>query len=153
MQNRIETPIIREFSGEYRFLSNFWPCSVIYDGHIYHSVEHAYQAAKTLDLNERARVRNCSSSGSAKKEGRKLTLREDWNGVRLSIMWHLVFHKFFFNHDLEKRLLDTQDNALQEGNYWNDAFWGVDLKTGKGENWLGRILMQVRDRLTWSLQQ
>ena len=41
--------VINEFQGKYRFLSNFYPCDIVYEGIQYPSTEHAYQAAKTLD--------------------------------------------------------------------------------------------------------
>lgn len=44
-------------------------------------------------------------------------------------------------------LLATGDAVLKEGNTWNDVFWGVSLKTGQGENNLGKILMRVREKL------
>ena len=43
-----------------------------------------------------------------------------------------------------EKLLDTGNAELQEGNNWGDRYWGVDLKTGYGENRLGRIIMKVR---------
>ena len=51
------------------------------------------------------------------------------------------------NEDLKQRLLATGDKRLVEGNTWGDTFWGVDLRSGRGENQLGRILMRVREEL------
>ena len=62
-------------------------------------------------------------------------------------MEEIVRAKFTQNHALRQQLLDTGDRELREGNSWHDIFWGVDLRTGKGENHLGKILMKVRSEL------
>lgn len=137
--------MIDAFFGEYRFLSNFWPASVEHDGIRYSSVEHAFQAAKTLDMDERRRVAALPTAKEAKQAGRHLVLRGDWETARLDVMLELVRRKF--RHvDLRERLLATADHELVEGNTWNDHFWGVCR--GRGENHLGKILMRVRDEIT-----
>ena len=139
---------INKFRGKYAFLSNFYPCIVEYDGWAYPSVEHAFQAAKSLDMEVRKGFRVCPSSADAKKLGRKVKLRPDWNDVKLSIMKSLVRDKFNRNIadvDLTQKLLDTGDCYLEEGNNHRDTFWGT--VNGEGRNELGRILMEVRDEL------
>ena len=138
--------MIKEFQKEYRWLSNFWFCRVQLDGEWYNSVEHAYVAAKTLDLEERKSIQKIENPGVAKRLGRKLTIRPDWDRVKLSIMESLVRQKFKTPY-IRKELLATGDEILQEGNLWNDTFWGVDLHTGKGENHIGKILMKIREEL------
>ena len=83
----------------------------------------------------------------AKSRGRQITLRPDWEEVKLGIMEEIVRVKFTQNHALRQQLLDTGDRELREGNNWHDTFWGVDLRTGKGENHLGKILMKIRSEL------
>ena len=131
------------FNGSYRFLSNFWPAVVMLDGTDYPSVENAYVAAKTRDLAAREFIRNCTP-GAAKKFGRTIKLRDDWDDVKLAIMADLVWLKFQ-HADLRELLLDTGSQELIEGNTWGDTFWGVC--NGVGENHLGKILMNVRQRL------
>lgn len=138
--------MIKEFSGIYKFLSNFWPCEVELDGKIYPSVEHAYQAAKTLVEDDREKIKNTERPEQAKKLGKKLSIRPDWDKVKVEIMKDLVRQKFK-DPDLKIFLLETNYDYIQEGNNWGDKFWGVDLKTGKGDNMLGKILMKVRDEL------
>lgn len=135
---------IDSFTGEYRFLSNFFPTEVTYQGDIYNSVEQAYQASKTNDLGERARIRGEKSPGKAKRLGRRVTLRPDWEQVKLQVMHELVLQKFQ-DKVLRAELLTTGDLELIENNWWNDYFWGVCR--GTGENHLGKILMKVRDQL------
>jgi predicted NAD-dependent protein-ADP-ribosyltransferase YbiA (DUF1768 family) len=80
--------MIKEFSGDYRWLSNFEP-AIVSDEHLqYPTVEHAYQAAKTNDLDEKLAVAKSLTPGRAKWAGRKVKMREDW--VKYSIMEDLV---------------------------------------------------------------
>lgn len=134
-------PIYR-FMGDTRWLSNFEYATVVFDNELYFSTEHAYQAAKTLDENERRAIRNELSPGKAKKMGRKVTMRPDWESIKLQVMYNLNLQKFTIHKELQKQLLDTGDAVLEEGNNWGDTYWGV--VDGKGENHLGKILMQVR---------
>ena len=136
---------IREFKGRYRFLSNFWYASVRYEGVCYSSVEHAYQAAKTTDSAEREHVRDAPTAAAAKRAGRYVRLRRDWGAIRLDVMRALLLSKFSDNADLARKLLDTGDAELVEGNDWGDVFWGKCR--GMGENHLGRLLMEVRSVL------
>lgn len=137
----IEMSAIDSFRGEYRFLSNFYACPIIYEGDLYPSLEHAFQAAKTLDSDERKVVRTQTTAGNAKRAGRRVTKRTEWDNVRVSVMRELLYQKFN-NPQLRQRLLNTGDAELVEGNDWGDVFWGVCR--GRGENRLGRLLMEVR---------
>lgn len=136
--------MIDTFHGKYRFLSNFWPAWVEFEGVMYPTVEHAYVASKTCLLIERAQVLTIprSQAGKVKRIGRTLTLRADWNEVKLGIMTDLVEQKFFRHPKLSIALLATGNQELVEGNHWNDTYWGVCR--GVGENHLGKILMKVR---------
>jgi ribA/ribD-fused uncharacterized protein len=137
---------IDSFQGEYRFLSNFWPAVVDYEGISYPSVEHAYQSAKTLDRSERRRIAAIAEPGEAKRAGRALpNQRADWEQVKLRVMEDCVRYKFTRHADLREKLLATGTAELIEGNTWNDRFWGVC--DGQGENHLGKILMKVRTEL------
>lgn len=132
---------IKEFNGQHRWLSNFWPTPVMFENMFYGSVENAYQAAKCLDKEQRVKFLSCTAS-AAKKAGRRVTLRDGWDEMKLRIMEELVRDKFQRSPSLTQRLIDTGDAELTEGNYWNDTFWGVC--SGKGENHLGKILMKIR---------
>lgn len=135
---------ITAFTGEYRWLSNFWPAPVMLDGVMYPSVEHAYVAAKTTDPAIRHQVLLCIGPTSAKRFGRTIRLRDDWDQIKLQIMSDLVWLKFR-EPDLRRRLIDTAGRELIEGNTWNDTFWGVC--NGVGHNHLGKILMNIREHL------
>jgi ribA/ribD-fused uncharacterized protein len=137
--------MIDRFSGEYAWLSNFWPSPVTVGGRTYPTVEHAYQASKTTNEAQRRAVADAPTPGQAKRAGRHVTLREDWDGIRLGVMYKLVRQKFG-DAELARRLLATGDELLVEGNTWGDAFWGV--YQFRGENHLGKILMRVRGEIS-----
>jgi ribA/ribD-fused uncharacterized protein len=137
-------PPIDSFSGEFRFLSNFYPSPVTFDGLRYPSVENAYQASKTLDRVQRQAFVNVSP-GEAKRLGQALPLRKDWEQVKLKIMEILLLKKFTPGTDLAFQLLGTGNRQLIEGNHWGDRFWG--MCGGRGENHLGLLLMEIRDKL------
>jgi ribA/ribD-fused uncharacterized protein len=138
--------MIREFRDQYRFLSNFWPCTVYLGMDAYPSVEHAYQAAKTESLADRAKIRKAKTAGEAKKLGRTVKIRADWESVKIQVMRDLLVTKFEVD-PLRTYLIETHPHGLEEGNTWGDKFWGVDLRTGQGQNHLGKLLMKIREQL------
>ncbi len=135
---------INEFKGEYVFLSNFFNSSMEFRGVPYRNAESAYQSMKTDNIKERTSFSELTPM-EAKKKGRKINLREDWEDIKLEIMYKVVKKKFSSNNFLKENLLLTEDAYLEEGNYWHDTFWGVCNR--KGENHLGKILMKVREEL------
>lgn len=137
---------ILEFQGEHRWLSNFWPAPVSHDGIRYASVEHAYQASKTLDFAKRWEISQVDSPGEVKRLGKELVLRPDWAQAKFLIMRELLVQKFVRYPDLRKKLLATGDAELVENNQWGDTCWGVCK--GKGENNLGKLLMAIRKELS-----
>ena len=140
--------IIASFTGPNAFLSNFFPCPIRFEGETYPSVEHAYQAAKTLDPKLRIKIRDTMTMGAAKKAGRKLPLRPDWEEKKIHIMTELLHEKFGIV--LKGMLEATGDTHLIEGNNWGDQFWGCTLNPAGewvGLNMLGKLLMEVRDTL------
>ena len=141
-----EDPILG-FTGEFEFLSNFYPCPIDYEGTVYPSVEHAFQAAKSLDQIERHRIAALPKPGSAKRAGRKVRLRPDWEMVKIDVMEELLRRKFSAGK-LRDKLRATAPREIIELNNWGDRTWGaVRTKAGKlsGKNLLGCLLMKVRD--------
>lgn len=137
---------IDSFQGAYRFLSNFHEAPVRYQGTTYRSNESAFQAQKTLDARIRMEIADMDPS-RAKRAGRHVKLRPDWETVKDQVMLDIVRAKFAQHPDLAEKLLATGDAELVEGNTWHDRYWGVDAATGEGRNQLGKTLMQVRDEL------
>jgi len=146
MEGGQEVEVIREFQGEYRFLSNFWYVDVELDGVVYPSVEHAYQAAKTLDEMERKNILYAPTAFSAKRRGKQVIKRKDWDDIKVIVMYNLLRQKFK-EGELKRKLLSTGNKILKEGNDRGDIFWGVDIRSGKGKNQLGKLLMAVREEV------
>lgn len=136
--------IINSFRGMYFFLSNFYEAEVTYDGITYRNTEAAFQANKCADKRYRYQFSDLNPS-QAKQLGRRVSLRRDWEAVKFDVMKGVVLAKFQQNPELAKKLIATGDAYLEEGNTWGDRTWGtVD---GVGSNHLGKILMEVREKL------
>ena len=143
---------INEFQGDYRFLSNFYignPLKVL--GMTFQTSEHMYQALKTTDPVEVRSILACQTPGEAKRLGKDLTLRPDWDQVKDRAMELCVGYKFAANPDLLFKLLDTGSTFLVEGNHWHDNYWGAcfcDRCKGVDQhNKLGYTLMRYRDSM------
>lgn len=136
---------IDRFRGEYEFLSNFYPAKLAFDGVVYENSESAYQAQKLADPNAREQFTH-RYADEAKRMGQKVNIREDWDQVKLECMRNIVEAKFTQNPRLAKRLVETGSRELVEGNHWGDTYWGIDLRSREGENNLGRLLMELRER-------
>ena len=122
------------------FLSNMFPCKITYNGHTFLSSESAFQAQKDI-----SRVSEFESleGHAAKRLGRKVHMRPDWESVKLDIMEEILRIKF---SDPElARKLKAVDEPIVEENTWHDTFWGVC--DGKGENHLGRLLEKIKKDL------
>ncbi len=135
---------IKGFAGDNRWLSNFWPCLVVYEDREYKNSEAAYQAAKVINLRDRLPFETLDAR-EAKRKGKLVFLRPDWELVKLQVMYDIVKDKFCRNFDLQVKLLETGDKYLEETNWWGDQYYGVFK--GVGQNHLGLILMRVRDEL------
>lgn len=141
--------MINKFRGRYYFLSNFYPCRVVIGGLAYPSSEHAYQASKSCRAEIKAEIATLKTPGKAKRAGRSIELKSDWDSTRVQTMKHIVTQKFIQNPYLLRELVATGEEELIEGNNWGDRFWGVC--SGIGENNLGKILMQIRCELKSSI--
>ena len=133
--------MITEFDGKYAFLSNFYHAPFTYDGIEYPTNEHFFQAMKTL--------------GKAKRMGRQVQLRKDWEEVKYTVMRVGVERKFDAHPELASKLIATSDCILIEGNSWHDNTWGScfcpKCAAIAGKNWLGEILMERRKELIGGL--
>ncbi len=140
--------MIGPFAGEYAFLSNFFPAPMTYEGRRYATSEHAYQSARTRDAAAREAIRHAPSPGKAKRLGRRVIVRDDWDRVKETVMLDVLRAKFG-DERLRALLVATRDHDLVERNHWHDNVWG-DCTCGgaacapAGRNALGRALMRVR---------
>lgn len=151
--------MINSFSGQYYFLSNFYP-SCIYlkvqnDWIACRTVEHAFQASKTIYPRQQLEIISAETPGKAKRLGRQLILRNNWEDIKINIMRQLLMQKFA-DVDLRVKLLATGDEELVEGNYWHDNFYGdcrcEKCKNIQGKNILGTLLMEERERIKKTLK-
>lgn len=148
-KNTTTQPVISGFQGQYAFLSNFYQAPVSYMGQLYANSEAAFQAQKTLSAKEQQRfgMFRMQSAAEAKKLGKKLMLRPDWEKIKLRCMYEICMCKFMQNPELRQALLATGNSKLVEENAWGDTFWGT--VHGHGSNQLGQILMDIREKLRW----
>lgn len=139
--------MIDSFTGDYQFLSNFHPHPLTYEGVTYPTAEHAYQAQKTLHPSERTMIAKLRTPGLAKKAGKLLVLRPDWERVKVQVMREILTEKFKHYH-LRKQLSYTAGQTIVEGNYWHDNYWGMcrceRCANTVSENHLGKLLMEIR---------
>jgi ribA/ribD-fused uncharacterized protein len=139
------------FKGNYSFLSNFFQLKtpILHNDIFYPTVEHFYQAMKSLSILERMTISNLPHAGTAKKYGRSIYLRSDWEEAKVSVMRFGLLLKFATNHELKIELLNTCESILVEGNYWHDNTWGNCICPKciniEGQNLLGYLLMEVRE--------
>jgi ribA/ribD-fused uncharacterized protein len=129
--------------------SNFEPWSFTMDGINFSTLEAAFQALKTFNRDEQLLIANASTPGKAKRLGRQVTLRPDWNEVRTTAMEGLLRAKFKAGTEFARRLVEFQE-PLVEWNTWHDTFWGkctCPRHFGQGENQLGLLLTRIREDL------
>lgn len=140
---RTPSPLIKEFRGEWRELSNF-------GGSLPITAEHLFQAMKSVEWSDQLYVLAASTPGEAKSRGKKVKLREDWEEIKVEVMWCVIQIKFSPGSHYAKLLLSTGDHELIEGNRWGDLFWGAVFDVEgelTGQNELGKLLMDWRDIL------
>ena len=119
-------------------------------GHSAPTVEHFFQAAKTLDPQGALAVLETPTAAASKTLGRRVALRPDWEDVKYRAMKEILRSKFCCA-DLRERLLATGDAELIEANHWHDTIWGVCTcakHQNTGQNHLGRALMELRDEFS-----
>jgi ribA/ribD-fused uncharacterized protein len=144
--------LIEKFTGQYRFLSNFWICDIFFvPAHLdcnemFHaiSVEHAFQAMKAASVEDVRSVLACETPGDAKHKGKEIKLRSGWDKIKNAEMEALLYKKFQIP-ELKMSLMLTTGAELIEGNSWGDTYWGVCA--GIGQNNLGKLLMKIRDKV------
>lgn len=133
---------ISEFRGEFAFLSNFYPSPIQLGTVEFPTVEHAFQASKTYSLDEHMHISTLTTPAAARRYGRSIALRADWEDVKVDIMRTLLEKKFKLPH-LREKLLATRDREISHDNSWRDTYWGTC--NGSGKDMLGILLMKVRE--------
>lgn len=139
--------IIGHFIFRRRWLSNFYHCYVAYKGEAYKSVEHAYQAQKATNRFDGDWIASASGAAEAQRRGRSIKPRPGFDSFKERLMLKLLWSKFYNDHELRQKLIATWPHELIHGNTHHDEFWGVNRRTGKGDNRLGKLLMLLRDKI------
>jgi len=138
---------ITEFKNNYSFLSNFYKSPFTLNsitGIVFPTVEHFYQANKAMNKKDFEYILLSETPAISKKRGREININPDWDNIKLKVMSVGVYQKFLQNKRIQELLIQTGNSTLIEGNYWNDKYWGMCLKSCEGENNLGRLLMHIR---------
>lgn len=142
--------MIPQFVGPYAFLSNAYPVKVTLDGLTFPSVENAYQAAKTLDVEKRLQFTVCTAT-YARKLGTQLPRRPDWEQIREDILYKLLKQKFQKGTPLAQQLVKTGDAYLCDINNTHSTYLGACICARcvytKHHNALGELLMRIREEL------
>lgn len=146
--------MIDKFDGEFAFLSNFYESPVSDGFTTFPTVEHYFQAAKAVWVKDYDDIQHAKTPGEAKRIGRKIAIRGDWEFIKLDVMEDALRKKFAIP-ELREQLLATGDAELIEGNWWHDNTWGNcscdKCKSIPGQNNLGKLLMKIRDDIRKSL--
>jgi len=131
---------------EFKFLSNMYLCKIEYNNYIFPSSENLYQFMKIPDelKDKYIDIYTNVSPEKSKWISRKNPIREDWDKIKINVMYNVLKLKFNQHKDLKEKLIQIEGPII-EWTTWNDTFWGIDLKTEKGNNWLGKLLMQLRN--------
>lgn len=142
---------ISSFRDEYRFLSNFYQCSFEYKGLTYPNAEAAFQAQKCCKEEDKIKYTLQKNPVRVKQMGKKEpNLPANWDTVSYDIM-NEILHAKFSVPELAEKLKATGNAYLEEGNHWHDNRWGKctceKCSTKEGQNWLGKILMEIREEL------
>lgn len=141
---------IKGFNGEYQFLSNFYPCKIVFNGLTFTSVEAAFQSAKCQEPEQQKEFQDLSPQ-EARQKGRSVALRPGWEEQKVGVMRRLLGIKFRDDPELLGKLLATGVRPLTETNHWHDNFWGDCTCTRcaniRGKNMLGKLLMDLRGSL------
>ncbi len=129
---------ISAFRGAYDFLSNFYPAPITYNGLVFKNNEAAFQAAKCP---ERRAEFCCLNPSEAKRLGRRVKLRNDWDQIKDMVMYEICKAKFRQNPDLAERLISTSDFELIEGNNWGDHMIRLDCARSFSAQFLQEICL------------
>lgn len=144
--------MIAIFDNEYAFLSNFYESPFEVDGITYPTVEHFFQAMKSKDVEGRKKIAAAPTPGKAKRLGRTIELRKDWEEIKVAVMKFGLAQKFRIP-ELREKLLATGNEELIEGNFWHDNTWGnclcADCQDIPGRNMLGMLLMELRTKIRY----
>lgn len=133
-----------------RWLSNMAYVDIYYKGICYPSTENFYQAMRYSEVSKRVYIASLKPHEAKRYSKNNQMTSPIFEDKKLDIMLHAQ-RKKYSQEPFKSKLLATGDCHIEEGNWWGDKFWGVDIKTREGNNNLGKIIMRVRDELRGKL--
>lgn len=149
--------LIQKVKDEYGWLGNMSPFPVLYQEKTYRTTEALFQALRFDDEKIIESIRDQKSPIAAKMKGKRHRDRmfvvpmseADLDNMRLVLRLKLLQHP-----KLRDDLLATGDEEIVEDctrrPRGSGLFWGVANRDGDwiGENWIGRLWMELRTELT-----
>jgi ribA/ribD-fused uncharacterized protein len=135
------------YEAKWYIFSNFSSFAVYWHDQDWMTVEHAYQASKFMDEAIRTLVRNARSAHDSKEVARANhnKVRPDWDEVKLGLMEEILRAKLEQHPYIQQKLLESGDAIIVEDSP-KDSYWGCG-PDWKGENYLGRLWMKLRDEI------
>lgn len=146
-----EISFYRANEKPYGAFSNLFRCQVEFEGRIFPTAEHAYQAGKAAKPAVREWILQAPTPALAAMAAHGLytwDIVPNWANIKVDRMRAVLRAKFSQHEYLRQLLLATGSRRLVEAGTTNNAvnrFWGE--VNGKGENTLGKLLMELRDQL------
>ena len=133
-------------TDEHSWLSNMEIVDIECDGIVYKSTENFYQACKYNDIKTKQLIAKLNPYKAKKYSRNNPMTNKSFDDNKLTYMEYALTKKFS-QEPFKSKLLATGGCHIEEGNWWGDTFWGVDIKTRKGENNLGKLIMKIRSNL------
>ncbi len=132
----------------YGVFSNFSSHGIEVNDKYYPTVEHYYQSQKFLDESYQEKIRLCTTPKEASVLGqnRSIAFDQNWETNKIKVMKIALEQKFLTHQEVKEQLLFTEDKLLIENSPY-DRYWGIG-RSGDGKNYLGVLLMQLRNQLS-----
>ena len=136
----------KEF-GDLGYLANYSNHGFSIDGVYYKTVEHYYQAMKYDNKEIKNRIINAETPKEASNIGRDRNNKriDNFKDIKNDIMFNGILEKFRQNRDIAYKLIETRNNDIAEATV-DEYYWGIG-KDRSGQNNIGKILVQVRERI------
>lgn len=157
MGDVVEIKFYRASEKPYGVLSNLYKRAIAFEGEVFPTAEHAYQAGKARKPEVRQWLLNAPTPALVAMAAHNLytwDIVPNWSQIKFDRMLEVLRAKFTQHEDLRRILISTGSARLVESGRVDNAVnrtWGE--VNGRGLNKLGLLLMQVRDELRVSVEE